>query len=310
MSMPKSDQKPKVVIIQGPTGVGKTAVASALAGALSIEVINADSMQFYRYMDIGTSKPTPEEMRAAPHHLFSIVDPDEDFNAARFMESARRLVGEVSGRGNVPVVVGGTGLYIKALTQGLFSAPEQDPVLRDELQALDKTVLWARLQEVDPESAEKLNPNDTVRIVRALEVYHLTGMPLSEHHLKHRFQDSPFDCLKICLTRDREILYTRIGLRVEHMVQEGLFSEVEGLLEKGYSPDLKAMQSIGYRQMAACIAGKVSFERAVELIKQETRRFAKRQFTWLRKDADLVWVKLPEKQDQVVGLVKNFLNNA
>jgi len=300
--------KQKVVIIQGPTGVGKTAVALWLARQLPVEIINADSMQFYAFMDIGTSKPTAAEQALAPHHLFSIVPPDADFDAARFMVLGRQAIAEVAARGNLPLLVGGPGLYVKALTRGLFAGPAADPALRETLRQEGKERLYGRLQAVDPESAARLSPNDVVRVIRALEVYHLTGEPISRQRRRHGFQGSFYACLKIGLVRDRETLYRRIERRVEQMVRRGFIEEVRGLMERGYGSELRSMQSIGYRQMLEHLTGMLSRDAALAAIKQETRNLAKRQLTWLRHDPEVVWIGLPEQRRRISSLIKNFLN--
>jgi tRNA dimethylallyltransferase len=265
-------------------------------------------MQVYRYMDIGTAKPKPEELSAVPHHLVSIIDPDEDFDAAKFMKLGRKAVDDICLRGNIPVVVGGTALYIRALISGIFNAPDKDENLRKKLMEEEIGNLHKRLAEIDPEAAVRVNPNDRIRIVRALEVYYLTGERLSVHHDKHKFEDAPYDCLRLCLNREREILYGLIEKRVDKMMKQGLLSEVQSLLEKGYSPQLKSMQSIGYKQLVSHLREHLPLSEAVLQIKRETRRFAKRQLTWFRKDLDTVWVKLPEKSCIVIDNIKKFLN--
>ena len=301
-------EKQKIIVIQGPTGVGKTTVALRLSEKIPIEIINADSMQFYRYMDIGTSKPTPEEQKAVPHHLFSVVNPDESFNAAQFMQIGRQTVDDIVSRDRIPVVVGGTGLYIKALTKGLFAVPEGDENLRGKLRTESKEELFERLIEVDPEASFRIDPNDVVRVIRALEVYYLTGEPISRHHRKHSFQDTPYNCFKICLTRDRESLYRRIERRIDQMMEKGFLQEVRSLIDMGFSPQIKPLQSIGYSQMVRCIQGQISRDEAVSQIKKETKRFAKRQLTWFRHDPELIWIKLPERAGEAEELVKKFLN--
>jgi len=296
------------VIIQGPTGVGKTAVALWLARLFSAGIVNADSMQFYAAMDIGTSKPTPADQALVPHHLFSIVPPDADFDAAQFMARGRHIIAEIAARGNLPLLVGGPGLYVKALTRGLFAGPAADRNLREALRQEGHEQLYARLQEVDPETASRLGPNDLVRIIRALEVYHLTGEPISRQRHRHGFQEAFYDCLKIGLTRDRAALYRRIERRAEIMMRRGFIAEVRGLLDRGYGSDLKSMQSIGYRQVVAHLAGRLSREEALAGIRQETRNLAKRQLTWLRHDPELVWITLPEQRRRISSLVKKFLN--
>ena len=298
----------KIIILQGPTCVGKTGVAISLARAVSAEIINADSMQFYRHMDIGTSKPTLPERSELPHHLFSVVNPDENFNAARFMNEARRLIADIASRGRVPLVVGGTGLYVRSLTKGLSSAPAADERLRHELTSLGKEKLFRELQAVDPESAQRISPNDMVRIVRALEVFRVTREPLSQHNQRHGFQDQPYDSLKFCLTRPRDELYTLIEARTKRMLEEGLVEEVETLFSLGYGPKLRPLQSIGYNQIALYLDGKLSRADAVSQIQRETRRFAKRQLTWLRHDTDNIWVELPAGESDIEHFAKKFLN--
>lgn len=296
--------------MQGPTGVGKTAVALSLARAISAEIINADSMQFYRHMDIGTSKPTLHEQSDIPHHLFSIINPDEQFNAARFMREARLIIADIAKRGNVPLIVGGTGLYVRALLHGLSSAPPADESLRAKLRSLGKNELYARLEQVDAAAAASINPNDMVRLVRALEVYQLTGAPITQHNSLHCFQDEPYDCLKLCLTRNREELYSLIGRRVERMMQLGLLTEVKALFSLGYGPELRPLCSIGYRQIGQYLSGTISLAEAVSRIHRETRRFAKRQLTWLRHEPDTLWVELPGGAPDVERHAKKFLNLA
>jgi tRNA dimethylallyltransferase len=300
--------KKKLIIIIGPTGVGKTSSSLSLAKELPVEFINADSMQVYRYMDIGTAKPEPEELSAAPHHLVSIVDPDEDFDAAKFMELGRKAVDDICLRGNIPVVVGGTALYIRALISGIFDAPGKDENLRKKLMEEEIGNLHKRLSEIDPETAVRVNQNDRARIVRALEVYYLTGERLTVHHNKHKFEDAPYDCLRLCLNRDREVLYGLIEKRVDKMMKQGFLCETKDLLEKGYSPQLKSMQSIGYKQLVSHLTGHLSLEEAVLQIKRETRRFAKRQLTWFRKEPDIVWIELPEKSCVIIDNIKKFLS--
>jgi tRNA dimethylallyltransferase len=300
--------KQKLIVVQGPTGVGKTSVGLALARAISGEIINADSMQFYRHMDIGTSKPTLQEQSDIPHHLFSVVNPDEQFNAARFMHEARRIIADIARRGRVPLIVGGTGLYVRALTRGLSTAPPADETLREKLRSLGKKELYERLQQVDPAAAAGISPNDTVRLVRALEVYQLTGATMTQHNSMHGFQDEPYDCLKLCLTRNRDELYSSIGHRVERMMQLGLVSEVETLFAMGYGPELRPLRSIGYKQIGLYLTGAITHDEAVSRIYRETRRFAKRQLTWLRHDPDNIWIELPGGVPGVEIHAKKFLN--
>ena len=301
---------PRLVVICGPTAVGKTGAGIAVARALNGEVISADSMQVYRGMDIGTAKPTAAEQAAVPHHLIDVADPDEPFDAARFTRLARPLAFSLAAAGRVPVVVGGTGLYVKALLGGLFRAAPVEPEVRRRLaaeaEAAGVPALHARLREVDPETAARLHPNDRVRILRALEVHAVAGRPLSALQREHRFRDAPFAALKIGLTLERGALYERIDRRVDAMVAAGLEDEVRGLLARGYGPGLKSMQSIGYGHMAACIAGRVDRDECLRTFKRDTRRFAKRQMTWFRADPGIVWLEA-DRVDEILRRAAEFL---
>ena len=274
--------------------MGKTAAAIELARRLGGEIVNADSMQVYRHMDIGTAKPTAAEQARVRHHLIDVADPDESFDAARFARLGRAAIDDIAARGRVPIVAGGTGLYIKALLYGLAREAPADPALRrhlmQEVAARGPEALHRRLAAVDPATAARVHPHDALRIVRALEVYTLTGRPLSEHHRRHRFADAPYEPFKIGLDMDRGDLYRRIDQRVDTMMAEGFEAEVQGLLARGYSADLKSMQSLGYRHMAAYLDGRIDLEAAVTTLKRDTRRFAKRQFTWFRADTEMRWV--------------------
>jgi tRNA dimethylallyltransferase len=302
--------KPKVIIICGPTGVGKTAVGIQLAEKLDGEIISADSMQIYRYMDIGTAKPTADEQSRIPHHMIDIVDPDENFDAVRFAEMARDKVMQLHQRGVMPLVVGGTGLYIKALLQGLFQSNPVDPKTRERLmkEAVENGsgILYDRLKRVDPDTADRLHPNDSYRIIRALETIESTGRSISEHQQEHGFADEPFNALKICLHVDRPKLYERIDKRVDMMIEEGLVDEVKKLLAMSYSADLKSMQSIGYRHMVEFLAEQLPWDECVRTLKRDTRRFAKRQFTWFGADQQIQWYE-PDQLNEIVRLVEGFL---
>ncbi len=302
--------KPKVIIICGPTGVGKTAVGIQLAEKLDGEIISADSMQIYRYMDIGTAKPTAYEQSRIPHHMIDIVDPDENFDAVRFAEMARDKVMQLHQRGVMPLVAGGTGLYIKALLQGLFQSNPVDPKTRERLmkEAAENGsgILYDRLKRVDPDTADRLHPNDSYRIIRALETIEATGRSISEHQQAHGFADEPFNALKICLHVDRQKLYERIDKRVDMMIEEGLVDEVKKLLAMSYSADLKSMQSIGYRHMVEFFAEQLSWDECVRTLKRDTRRFAKRQFTWFGADQQIQWYE-PDQLNEIVRLVEGFL---
>jgi len=304
------NKRPKVVIISGPTARGKTSLGVDLALAFNGEIISADSMQVYRGMDVGTAKPTPEEQKGIPHHLLDVVDPDEEFNAATYRSMALPKITEISSRERSCFVVGGTGLYIKGLLDGLFECPPADMELRESLrrecESLGPAILHERLTNLDPESANKIHPNDRVRIIRALEIIHLTNRRPSDLTRAHGFGDRTLDALKLCLKVDREELYNRIDKRSVAMVETGLVQETESLLRKGYSPDLKPMKAIGYRHMIKYLKGDWSIDGAIREIQSDTRRYAKRQLTWFRADPEVTWIE-PENFDLVLEKVKGFL---
>lgn len=274
--------------------------------------MGADSMQVYRQMEIGTAKPTAEEQRAAVHHMIDVVDPDDAFDAAAFADAADGVIDSLFARGVVPVVAGGTGLYVKALLHGLSAAIPSDASvtarLTKEAEEGGLVPLYKRLQEVDPAYASRISSNDPIRIVRALEVFEATGKPYSAHHEEHRFQESRYDALKICLASEREVLYDRINRRVDIMIEEGLLDEVRGLLEKGYHRELKSMGSIGYRHMVEHLLDGQPWEETVRLLKRDTRRFAKRQLTWFRADPEMVWLS-PTDHEGLFQAVETFLNS-
>jgi len=303
--------KPKIVIVLGPTAVGKTELALAVAPKVNAEIVNADSQQVYRYLDIGTGKPSKPERERVRHHLIDVVNPDEDFNAARYRQLAAASIDEIHKRGAKVLVSGGTGLYLKALTGGLFSGPSQDTELRANLEReiaqIGLAALYDRLIAIDPGANTKIHPNDRQRIIRALEVYQSTGRPLSEWQNEHRFQEEAFQVLKIGLARARDELYDLISRRSESMIRAGLLDEVRGLMERGYELDLKPLRSVGYRQMGEVIEGIKGLPEAMAEMKQETRRLAKRQLTWFRSDPEIRWFH-PEKQEREIGeLVQAFL---
>jgi tRNA dimethylallyltransferase len=287
--------KPSLVIISGPTCVGKTDVAIALAEPLGGEIISADAMQVYRYMDIGTAKPTRQEQARVPHHLIDVVEPNELFSAALFKTMADAVIRDLHQKGRPIFVVGGTGLYIKALTRGLFPAQQQDGLirkrLRGEAETLGLDALHQRLQEVDPAAAARIHPNDTYRIIRALEVHQVTGRPISHYQKVHGFLDFRYTILKIGLTPDRNILYDWINRRVDLMLASGLLEEVNWLLDQGYPSTLKSMRSIGYRHMTDYLRGRTPWDETVRLFKRDTRRYAKRQLTWFRADPEILWLE-------------------
>ncbi|MBC2716210.1 MAG: tRNA (adenosine(37)-N6)-dimethylallyltransferase MiaA [Desulfobacteraceae bacterium] len=303
--------KQKLIVICGPTGIGKTSLSLLLAKEFNGCIVGADSMQIYRYMDIGTAKPDAGELSAAPHYLIDVADPDEEFDAARYAREGRAAVSEICARGFVPFIVGGTGFYVKAILHGLFPASPVDPAIRRkikaDLQHHDRDWLYDRLGSCDPEAASRIHPNDTYRVIRALEIFEITGYPMSEYQNQHGFMENPFETLKFCLNMEREALYERINRRVDQMIENGLIDEVKALLQKGYPGDLKSMQSIGYRHMVDYINGKSTWDDTIYTLKRDTRHFAKRQLTWFRKDKEMIW-KSPGDVDEIMAAVRHFLN--
>jgi tRNA dimethylallyltransferase len=282
----------RVLILTGPTGSGKTELGIQLAQGLRAEIVNADSRQVYRHLEVGSAKPTVRQRAIVPHHLVDVVDPDEPFDAARFRELAVEAIRDIVRRGCRALVVGGTGLYIKVLRGGLFAGPPRDPQIRARLDAEETAApgtLYARLSHSDPEAAHKLHPNDRFRLIRALEVYELTGRPISEWQAEHAFGDSEFEFFTVALDVPREELYERIDRRCREMVDGGLVDEVRRLHASGYGPELPALQSPGYREIGEHLAGQYDLDEAIARMAQATRRLAKRQLTWLRGDPLAVW---------------------
>ncbi len=296
--------KPKILVICGPTASGKSALALHLAEELDAEIINADSMQIYRGMDIGTAKPSAEERARIPHHLIDIADPDQPFSAADFAEAADEAVRDISSRGKRSIVVGGTGLYIRALLQGLVDSPGGAEAYRqslhEEARCLGNEHLLERLRLVDPELAARLHPNNLPRIIRALEVHHLTGIPLSQQQQDHGFSEQRYSTLQIGLRVDRPTLYTRIDERVDRMLSDGLLDEVRGLQSAGYDRGSKAMRSIGYKEAVAFLSGEYPLEEARRLIQRNTRHYAKRQLTWFNAEKNTFWFEYPAEFDTIL----------
>jgi tRNA dimethylallyltransferase len=291
--------KPKVLCVAGPTASGKSALGMALAGKLRGEIVCMDSMQIYRRMDIGTAKPTPEERARIAHHLVDIIEPWEPYAAAQYAKDAKRAIAEIIGRGNMPVLVGGTGFYLRALTHGLtLGGVRSDPAVRQRLKAVardeeGKRKLHDMLRAVDPVSAARLHLNDVARVSRALEVYELTGIPLSEQD--QQAFDSPFDFCILGTEAERAALYRRIDARVDGMVAAGLPDEVKALLDEGVSPQAQAMQGIGYKELVPVWTEGRPLNDAVTDVKRNSRRYAKRQLTWFRRDERIVWLDMAEE---------------
>lgn len=301
---------PPLVVICGPTAAGKTAAALALAEHFPVEVISADSRQVYRLMDIGTAKPTALERQQVPHHLLDVVWPDEAFDAAQFVRLAVPEIDAVLQRGRLPLLVGGTGLYIRALTAGLAELPGADPVIRRRLESMaaseGSAALHRQLAAVDRESAALLHANDRVRLIRALEVFELTGRPLSVWRREHGFDQCRYRLLKIGLTVERTELYRRIDRRAATMLAQGLVEETAALLAAGYPPQLKTLQTIGYREALRLLRGECTAPAALQELQQATRRYAKRQLTWFRGDGEVIWVDSVTDSDKLAKLIDRF----
>ncbi|MDY6855382.1 MAG: tRNA (adenosine(37)-N6)-dimethylallyltransferase MiaA [Thermodesulfobacteriota bacterium] len=302
--------KTKVLVIVGSTAIGKTQLALELAIEMNAEIISADSMQIYKYMDIGTAKPTLDEQKRVKHHIIDIMYPDESFSAALFKKRARQAVSSINEEGKTAIVAGGTGLYIKAFTNGLFKSPEANASLRQAL--WEKTIkggssyLHRELENVDPATASTVHPNDFFRIIRALEVCYLTKRPISKQREEHRFKDSPFETLKIGIHSDRQQLYSKIEDRIDNMITNGIVDEVESLLDMGYTRDLNSMKGLGYKQIINHLLGDSLLDDAILQMKQDTKRYAKRQMTWFRADPEINWYTLPNDYQTILQKTKEF----
>jgi len=307
-----NSQMSDIVLLSGPTAVGKSAVALEVAQKCDAEIVNGDSLQVYRYLDIGTAKPDLEERSQVPHHLFDILDPDQPFNATDFQARAAAVIADICSRGRLPLVVGGTGLYLRALLFGLCEMPEIDVEIRAELESRlareGSEALHAELALHDAPMAARLAPRDRTRVLRALETVLATGKSLAYFQEQHRFLEPRYRFLHIFLDLEREQLYQRINERVEVMLAKGFVEEVQGLLDKGYVPGLKPLQSIGYRQIIDHLAGRLSLEQALSDTKQATRRYAKRQLTWFRNDKDACGVEVADWR-KIFSMINEFKNN-
>ncbi len=287
--------KLKLIVLTGPTAVGKSKLSIALAKTIGGEIISADSMQVYKYMNIGTDKISPEKMDKVPHHLIDFLEPTEDFNVFEFQKLVKAAIEDIASRGHVPIIVGGTGFYIQAVLYDIdFTETDEDDSYRKELEERARTegvhVLHEELKAVDPESAEAIHENNSKRVIRALEYYKKTGKPISEHNKEQHERTSPYDFKYFVLTDDREVLYSRIDKRVDQMIDEGLETEVRELLKLGIPRTATSMQGLGYREMFGYIDGEYDLERAIYLIKRNTRHFAKRQLTWFKREEDVIWI--------------------
>lgn len=291
--------KKPIVVLTGPTAVGKTELSIQLAKAIGGEIISADSMQVYKYMDIGSAKITPEEMDGVRHYLVDELEPFDEFHVVKFQEYAKKYLNEIYAHGKIPIIAGGTGFYIQALLNDIdFTEQESDSAYRKELEALAEEhgnqYLHDRLKEVDPESAEAIHPNNRKRVIRALEFFQETGGKISEHNAKEQMRTSPYNFAYFVLNDERSHLYKRIDARVDKMIEDGLEAEVRRLKEMGCTKDMVAMQGIGYKEMLSYLDGSYSLEEAVYIIKRETRHFAKRQITWFKRERDVIWLNKNE----------------
>jgi len=299
-------EKIKLLVLSGPTGSGKSELALRIAEEIGAEIVNADSMQIYRGLDIGTAKPSAEELARVPHHLLSIITPDLSFTASDFRREAAAVIADIDSRGKKVIVVGGTGLYIRALLEGLVDSPDGDPELRLQFADLPGEELLERLALVDPETASRLHQNDRLRLIRALEVYSQTGRPISAFRSEHAFSGSYYNPLKLAIRVERQELYRRINLRVDRMLQDGLVAEVASQLALGYGRELKALRSIGYKEISSFLAEEITLDEAVSLIKRDTRRYSKRQMTWFSKEKDIYWLEYPESFASILEHVIEF----
>lgn len=311
-----------VVAIVGPTAIGKSRIGIEVAKILNTEILTADSRQVYRGMDIGTDKPSLAEQQNIPHRLIDLVDPDQSFNAGDFRRHAIQDIARLHRLGLLPLVIGGTGLYIRALLRGLCPGPPADWLIRSELAQEAKiqgpAFLYEKLQQVDPELAQRLHPNDQPKIQRALEVFRILGTPLSVIQRQHRFDEAPYPYLLIGLTMERQTLYQRIETRVDWEIHKGLVEETQSLMNQGFSRELGSMKGLGYRQFSGFLAGDYSYEEAVRLLKRDTRHFAKRQMTWFQKESEIQWMTLEESDipdraaakivDHIYQFLSTFVN--
>ncbi|MCD8338539.1 MAG: tRNA (adenosine(37)-N6)-dimethylallyltransferase MiaA [Lachnospiraceae bacterium] len=309
----RNQEKQPLIILTGPTAVGKTHLSVELAKRINGEIVSADSMQVYRGMDIGSAKVTPEEMQGIRHHLIDELDPWEEFHVVKFQELAQKYIGEVQERGRIPILTGGTGFYIQAVLYGIdFTEHGSDMAYREKLEALaaeqNPQVLHDMLRAVDPESADAIHANNVKRVIRALEFYHATGEKISEHNAEERQKESPYNFVYFVLNDDRARLYERIDRRVDQMIEDGLLEEVKRLQAAGCTHEMVSMQGLGYKELLDYLAGVYSLEEAVRVLKRDTRHFAKRQLTWFRRERDVTWVNKNEFAYEEERMLEYMLN--
>lgn len=307
--------KKPIIILTGPTAVGKTKASIGLARAVGGEIISADSMQVYKYMDIGSAKIRPEEMQGVKHYLVDELEPSEEFHVVRFQQMAKQAMEEIYAKGKIPIVVGGTGFYIQALLYDIdFTKNEEDTVYRKELETLANekgaVYLHEMLRTVDPASADSIHANNVKRVIRALEFYKLTGKKISEHNEKERAKESPYAFCYFVLNDDRKLLYDRIDQRIDKMLGEGLLEEVTALKNKGYTKDMVSMQGLGYKEILDYLNGECTLEEAIYILKRDTRHFAKRQLTWFRRERDVIWIdknKYGHDEEKILEVMLSYV---
>lgn len=308
--------KPPLVILTGPTAVGKTEISINLAKRINGEIISADSMQVYKYMDIGTAKIKEEEMQGVPHYLIDILEPNEEFNVVKFQEYALNAMKEIYAKGKIPIIVGGTGFYIQSVLYGIdFKDNDEDTTYRKELEELavvkGQTFLHEELRKVDESSAKSIHPNNVKRVIRALEYYKQTGLKISEHNEEQKQKESPYNFCYFVLTNNRDILYDRINLRIDKMLEAGLIEEVKSLLNAGCTKDMVSMQGLGYKEIISYLYEECSLEEAICLLKRDTRHFAKRQLTWFKREKEVTWIeknKYDNNEDRILEALTNYLS--
>ncbi len=308
--------KTPLVILTGPTAVGKTEISIKLAKRINGEIISADSMQVYKHMDIGTAKIKKEEMHGVLHYLIDILEPKEEFNVVKFQEYAFHAMNEIYEKGKIPIIVGGTGFYIQSVLYGIhFSENDEDNTYRKELEELaitkGQTYLHEELRKVDESSANNIHPNNVKRVIRALEYYRQTGLKISEHNEEQRQKESPYNFAYFVLTNHREVLYDRINLRIDRMLEAGLVEEVQSLLLAGCTKEMVSMQGLGYKEIISYLNGECSLEEAVYLLKRDTRHFAKRQLTWFKREKEVTWIeknRYEDKEDIILDVLTNYLS--
>lgn len=299
----------KVVVITGPTASGKTGLAIEVAKIFDTEIISADSRQIYKFLDIGTAKPDKKQLETVKHHFIDILNPDENYDVSLFEADARKIMDELFIRGKIPVVAGGSGLYIRSIVEGIFTGPSKDEEFRAEMDQIKSSqgeeALYRILRERDPVSAEKMLPSNWKRVIRALEVLHITGIPIWKHHAEQTTHDD-IRYFQFALDLDRKILYDRIEKRVDTMIEQGLEKEVQKVLKMGYSSELNSLNTVGYKEMINYICNDYNLDRCIELIKRNTRRYAKRQLTWFRADKEINWLKHDSSNfiNEIINLVK------